>query len=292
MVKHVARCSMLALAWTGALATTAAAQQPTSASTPRMLLIYREEVKPGHGAAHAANEAAWAAAFTKADAPSRWLGMTTMAGPSEAWFLAGFDSYEAWQKVDDAMEATAALRAAEDKFSAQETEYLSRTSVITAGYRAALSYQADVSLPQMRYMQVDVVRVKQGHDREFRLAWRMMVEAHTKAKMDEHWAVYEVESGAQELTFLFFYPHKSLAALDAAGSTHGADAFRTAVGEGGRIQMREATQASIESSTTYLFKLRPAMSTLPKEWIDADPTFWTVKAPEPAPVASPSARRR
>ena len=266
------------------------AQQAAPPSSPKLLLIYREEVKPGHAAAHAANEAGWAAAFAKADAPMKWLGMTSMAGPSEAWFLSGLESYEAWQKIEDALDAVPALRAIDDRFSSQESDHLSRTSSIVAAYRPALSYQPEVSLPQMRYMQVDVVRVKAGHDREFRAAWRMQVEAHTKAKMDEHWAVYEVDAGTQDLTFFFFYPKPSLAGIDAAGPMHGSEAFRDAVGEAGRNQMRESAQAAIESSMTYVFRLRPTMSTLPQSWIDADPTFWTVKAPEPA--ATVTARKK
>jgi hypothetical protein len=269
----------------------AVAQQAAPSSTPNLLLIYREEVKPGHGAAHAANESAWSAALAKANAPAQWLGMTSMAGPSEAWFLSAFDSYDAWQKVEDAMDATPALRATDERFASQESDHLARTSAILASYRAALSYQPDVSLPQMRYMQVDVVRVKPGHDREFRAAWRFQVESHTKAKMDEHWAVYEVDAGTQDLTFFFFYPKTSMAGFDAAGPMHTGDAFRDAVGESGRTQMREVYQASIESSLTYVFKLRPSMSTLSKAWIDADPTFWTVKAPE-VPATTVAAKKK
>jgi hypothetical protein len=257
------------------------AQQPTSASTPAVLVIYREEVKPGRVAAHGLNETAWAQAFAKAGVPQHWLGMTTMAGPTEAWFLSGYGSYAEFQQAEDAVEAAPAMQAIADKFSSLETDLINRTTAIVANFRPALSYQSEVSLPTMRFMQVDVIRVKAGQDRELRAAWRMSAEAHAKAKMDEHWAVYESAAGTADLTFFFFYPMKSLAEVDKAGPVHGEDAFRTAVGENGREQMREANRA-IESRQTYIFRLRPSMSTLPKEWVDADPTFWTVKTPEPA----------
>lgn len=272
-------CGFVGLLAVGA----AEAQQAAPVSTPPLLLVYREEVRPGRGAAHAANESAWAAAFTKAGAPERWLAMTTLAGPSEAWFLSGYPSYEAYQQVQDEMNANAAIAAEGDKYSAQDGEHLSRTSTILAAYRPALSYQSDIRLPEMRYMQVDVVRVKQGHDAAFRSAWRQIVEAHTKAKMDEHWAVYEVDAGMNDLTFFFFYPRKALAEIDKAGPMHAADAYRDAVGESGRQQMREMTQASVESSQTLIFQLRPQMSLLGKEWIDVDPAFWAPKPP-PAPA--------
>lgn len=264
----------------------AEAQQAPATSTPPVLVIYREEVKPGRAAAHALNETAWAQGFAKAGVPQHWLGMTSMAGPTEAWFLSGYGSYAELQQAEDAVEGTPAMQALADKFSSLETDLVNRTTAIVATYRPGLSYQPEVSLPAMRFMQIDVVRVKAGHDREFRAAWRMQVEAHTKAKMDEHWAVYESAAGTADLTFFFFYPLKSLAEVDKTGPTHGADAFRTAVGEGGREQMREASRAAIESQQTYIFRMRPSMSTLPKEWIDTDPSFWTVKAPEPTAVTT------
>jgi hypothetical protein len=58
----------------------------------------------------------------------------------------------------------------------------------------------------MRSVQLDIVRVKAGYDNEFREAWRNIVAAHTQAKMDEHWSVYEVDAGMPDTTFLFFYP--------------------------------------------------------------------------------------
>jgi hypothetical protein len=150
------------------------------------------------------------------------------------------------------------------------------------GYQPTLSYQADVSLPTMRYMQVDVVTVKPGYDRDFRAAWRHIVEAHTTAKMDEHWAVYESEAGVDDLTFYFFYPRKSLAEIDKVGAMHTADAYRDAAGENGRLENREMAQRAIASSKTYLFRLQPAMSALTQDWIDIDPAFW---APKPAAAA-------
>jgi hypothetical protein len=283
--RHRRTCAIAALVVLLPLARAAAqtaAPTPTATYTPPLLLIYREEVKPGHAAAHAANEEGWSAAFSKANAPAQWLGMTTLAGPTEAWFISGYESYEAWQKVEDGMDAVPALRATDDKFSAQEGDHLSRTSSILTSYRPALSYQPEVNLPLMRYMQVDVVRVKPGHDSTFRAAWRAQVEAHTAAKMDEHWAVYEVDAGTQDLTFFFFYPKTSMSGFDAAGPMHTDDTYRNAVGEAGRTRMREMYQAAIESSTTYVFKLRPTMSTLSKAWIEADPTFWGARPAQPA----------
>ena len=269
--------AMLGLALSSALPV--AAQSAAPPDPPALLLIFREEVKPGKGAAHGANEQAWAAAFAKGQAPTEWLGMTAVAGPSEAWFLSQYDSYSAIQKNQDAMQASAALTAEEDKFSAQDGELLNRTSTIIARYRPALSYQPKVAIPQMRYMQVDVVQVKPGHGGDFTEAWRSIVAAHEKAKMNEHWAVYAVESGMPTGTFLFMYPHKSLDALDAAQGMHGADAYRDAVGESGRAKQNQMTRDSIAMQQTLIFAFRPRMSLLSTAFTDQDPAFWIPKQP-------------
>jgi hypothetical protein len=256
---------------------------PTEEGTPPALLqIEREEVRPGRGAAHAANEAAWAAAFVKAQSPVQWLGMTTVSGPTEAWFLTAHESFAALEKGETSTDANPALRAERDKLSAADGDLLGRTSTIIARYRPGLSYQPAVKLPNMRYMTVNLMRVKPGGVPEFTDGWRMVVDAHKRAKMDEHWAVYEVESGMPDTTFLFLYARKSLAEIDASGPMHGAAGYRDAIGDSGRRQMSEVSQNSIEMTQTMHFRLRPGMSALPKEWAETDP-HW---APVVAPVAA------
>jgi predicted 3-demethylubiquinone-9 3-methyltransferase (glyoxalase superfamily) len=207
--------------------------------------------------------------------------MTTVSGPSEAWFLTAHDSYAALEKSDMSTEANPGLSGERDRLAGVDGELLARTSTIIARYRPALSYQATVKLPNMRYMTVDVVRVKSGRQAEFTDAWRMMVDAHTKANMDEHWAVYQVESGMPDTTYLFMYARKSLAELDASGPMHTAAGFRDAVSDSGRRQMSDVNQNCIEMTQTMHFRLRPGMSTLSKQWAETD-SFW---AASPAPVA-------
>jgi hypothetical protein len=291
MSKSVLGLSALVCLFAGMFVPAAEGQQPAGAvpPPPAVLVIFREEVKPGRVAAHAANETAWAAAYQKGGAPQQWLGMTSVAGPTEAWFLSGYTSYEEFQKSEDAVEGHATLAADSDKFSAIDGDLINRTSTIVARYLPGLSYQSSVKLPDMRYMQVDVVRVKAGFDNDFRTAWRAIAAAHTKANMDEHWAVYEVDAGAPDLTFYFMYPRKTLSEIDKSGPMHGAAGYRDAVGETGRNEQREMFRRSLESSQTLIFKFRPAMSVLTKEWTDTDPAFWT---PKPvAPVKNPPVKK-
>lgn len=260
------------------------APPPSAAQTapdpPSTLVIYREEVKPGKGAAHTANETNWAAMMAKAQWSTGWLGTTSVTGPSEAWFFTGYATTDEYGKDRLAQDAAESLRDAE-KYSALDGDLLTRTSTMIAAYRPELSYQPAVALPKMRYFSVDTVVVKPGYAADFVERWREIVAGHVASKMDEHWAVYEVTSGAAAGTFLFFYPMESLATLDASGAKHRAAAYRDAVGERGRARSNDMTREAILSQQNRILAFNPKMSYLGKEWVAGDPEYWTVKPPPP-----------
>ena len=256
----------------------AAAQDPNA--LPQVLVITREEMKPGRGAAHLANEVGWAAMMSKAQWPTGWLGTTSLTGPSEAWFFTGFASLAEFDKDRVAQEAAPGLSDTA-KFQAVDGDLVNRTSTLLAAYRPLLSYQPEVSLPKMRYFSIDTVVVKPGHGAAFAAQWRDIIEAHSKAKLDEHWAVYEVTSGGQAGTYMFFYAVESLATVDASGAKHTAAAYRDAMGEAGRAANTRMNQDAIEWQQNRLFAFSPKMSHLNKAWTDVDPDFWM---PKPAPI--------
>jgi hypothetical protein len=266
----------------GSVPPVASAQAPPADpnAPPPMVVIFREEVKPGKGAAHTANEVGWAGMMAKAQWPTGWLGSTALTGPSEAWFFTGFGSLAEWDKDRVAQDAAESLSDAA-KFSAQDGELLTRTSTLIGMFRPQLSYRPTVSLPKMRYFSIDTVVVKPGYVSEFIERWQEIIAAHTKANLEEHWAVYEITSGAQTGTYLFFYPVESLSTLDESGAKHRAAAYRDAMGETGRAKNNEMTRNAVVSQQNRILAFNPKMSHLSKEWIDADPGFWTVKPPPP-----------
>jgi hypothetical protein len=88
--------AVVAVSWLVGGAALLRAQDETTGPPPKVLVITREMVKVGKGAAHAKNEAAWVRAAMAAKEPDRYLAATTMAGPNEALFFAGFDTYAAF----------------------------------------------------------------------------------------------------------------------------------------------------------------------------------------------------
>ena len=269
------------------LAVTSALQAQTAATKPppKLMQIYREIVKPGHGAAHSKTEAGWPAAFRKANWPTHYMAMTSRSGPNEAWFISGWDSYAAYEKDAQGAEKNTALQAEMDRLSTVDGEHLSTMSSIFASYREDLSYRAAVNIPQMRYFVLTTYRVKPGRGADFVAARKLVQAVHEKLNMDEHWATYQVTSGAPAGTYLLFLPIKSMAEMDAAQDMHG-KAYEAAMGEENQKKLGDLMNASVESSTSVILSFSPKMSYPPKEWVLAD-AFW---APATAPAAKADAK--
>jgi hypothetical protein len=286
-MKLLTRVSFL-VGLTAGASSAALAQAPAAVEGPPAILrIGREEVRAGKDAAHEANETNWALAYSKAKNQNGWIGMTSMTGPSEFWYLNGYASWEEMEKANKAEEANEAWTAESRKFNTVDSDLLSRNSASIASYRPAMSYRAGSNLARFRYMSVQLIRVKPGHGREFVDNWREVVAAHEKANLDEGWAFYQVASGLQDGVYIYLQPHASLAEFDKSGAMHNTPAYRDTIGEGGRARSRDMAQAAIESSQTLLFALNPKMTVAPKAWIDADP-FW---APKPVVPAKPAEKK-
>jgi hypothetical protein len=246
---------------------------------PAVLSIYREVVKPGKGAAHEKNESAWAGAFSKAGAPVHYIGMTSVTGPDEAWFLEGRQDIASIEKQTQFVEGNPMLEAEVGAIAAREGDIVSNSSHMLAVLRKDLSYGSGVDLPKMRYMSVTTVRVKPGYNGDFEASRKLLNEAHEKAKMDESWAVFQVISGAPGGTFIIFQPMKSLAEMDGFREMHG-KAYQDALGEEGRARTRDLSREALQSTTNQVFAFNPKMSAASKEFMAGDPAFWTPKPDE------------
>src|SRR5712691_6129194 len=84
--------TLLALPSLLCIGATAARAQALPTTQPALITIYREQVKLGRATDHERIEAGWPAAFAKAKSPIYYLAMTSLTGPSEAWFIVPFAS--------------------------------------------------------------------------------------------------------------------------------------------------------------------------------------------------------
>ncbi|HSB62915.1 MAG TPA: hypothetical protein VLJ18_02070 [Thermoanaerobaculia bacterium] len=259
-----------------------AAESPAPPGPPKVLQIFREEVKAGKGAAHLKIEKGFVAAFARANWPTHYLALTTITGPTEAWFLTGYPSFAAWEKDRNETDGNKALTADLDRLIEKDGEVLTNTRSLVAILREDLSAGGPVDIAKMRYFRLLTFRVRPGHENDFQDAAKIVKGAYEKAKIDLPWAAYQITGGMPGPTFMILSPMKSLSELDAAVARAGA--LREAEGpenEKALAKMASDGYATVEST---IFAFSPAMSYPSKEFVARDPEFWTPK-PEAKPAA-------
>lgn len=276
-----------ALVLSGATSALAQAQAPAPMGPPKVLQIIREEVKVGKGPAHEKNEAGYPQAFKKANWPTTFLAITSITGPSEAWFLVGYDSFESWEKDRQATEKNTALIAELNQLDEKDAQFVSGSRNIVAMYREDLSLHPGVKIAQMRYFRIATYRVRPGHESDFVEAAKIVRAAYEKANVELSWVVYQVSSGRPGPTFMVFVPTKSLQEIDAAVAR--SKQMQEATGEENSKRLQVLAGQGYLSAESNIYAFSPKMSYVSKEFAAGDPDFWTPKlkaAAKPAEGAS------
>ena len=252
-------------------------QTPSPQPPPKVLWIYREDVKPSKGYLHERVESGFADFWAKAKAQN-FLALEAASGnPNEVLFISGYDSYAAYDKDFQLFAKTPSGSARTDYegLARQEAELINGVRSMVAEYREDLSYRAPVTLPQMRGFAITTLRVRPGHGEEFEQARKITKEAHEKANVDEHFAIYEVVAGAPSGTYLLLIPMKSLGDRDT--NPH-SKAYQEALGDENRKKLRELSGAYSMGSETNLYVFNPRMSYVSDQFSNADSTgFWKKK---------------
>jgi len=285
-IRRAMGTSVIGVALLGCSLSVFAQPTPGNWPPPKVLQIYREEIKPGKSAAHEQVEALWPKAFAKANWPTNYLAITSSTGPSEAWFLTGYDSLEAWEKDSGNVAKNSALKKELDQLEARDGELRLGGRSLVAMYREDLSHQANVDMPKMRYFRIITFRVRQGHDSQFADAVKIVRPAFDKANVAAPWATYQIVAGTPGPTFLVFFPVKSLAEVDAAIAA--APAVQKEEGEDGVKKLQTIASDAFNSVETNIFEFNAKMSYPSKQWADGDPDYWRPKA---APAAKPEAKK-
>jgi hypothetical protein len=283
----VAVCSLIGSAATLAAQSSSDGVMPP----PKVLVIFREFVKPGKsGAPHQKTESAFVQAMTAAKWPTRYLAMDSMSGKPRSLFLTGFPSFEAWEKDNKAVEKNAVLSAALDRAAVADGDLLASADGGALAYREDLSLNANVNIAQYRYFEISRFVVRQGHDKEWEALVKMYVDGFAKAAPNVRWATYSSMYGEDNGgVYVVFTPLKSLSEVDGEAGDY--KKFEAQLGEDGTKKLAELTASCVESSATNLFSFSPKMSYVPDDWVKTDPSFWKPKAaasPEKKPEAKPA----
>ena len=262
------------------------AQDDGARPAPKVLQIYREMVKPGHNAAHEKVEAGWPKAYRASKTPAHYLAMTSMTGANEAWYVAGYDSYEAWEKQIKAEMADPVLTAETTRLSTADGEHLDGWRSLTLLFREDLSLRPALNIGSYRYMTIVTVRVRPGLQSKFGDARKVIKAAHEKAGLKDYYSVFEVQSGMVGPTYMIFIPLKSLKETDEGRASHAAAAYQEALGgEEGNKKLAELNAAAIISNENAIFAFSPKMSNPPDNFATGNAEYWN-----PKPMAAPKAK--
>ena len=276
-MKRILGCLLLVILLLSAVQLLVAQDQTTP--PPKVLMVYREFLKPGKmGTAHEKTEAAFVNASISAKWPQHYLAMDSITGQPRSLFFFGYESFEAFEKDQQATQKNAGYAAALDRAGAADGDLLASQEVTAFVYNEEQSFHAPVEIAKMRYMEIYRFAIRPGHDKEWEALVKLYHDAYEKAALaDEHWAVYDAWYGHNSSgTHIIVVPMKSLARIDQGMAD--SKKIEAAMGDDGQKKAAELEGACVKESEVNVFAFNPRMSYVPDSWTQADPSFWKTKS--------------
>lgn len=259
---------------------------------PRVLLIVREEIKPGMMLAHGRHSAEYASIFAKLQTPNERIALIPVAGnENEVVYLNAARSFAEIEKINqDTDKKMAALNASMqsqvDRLNKEAPDLHSAMRDMLAVYRPEMSFNPGVNISQMRYFLVTTIRVRPGHDAQYLDYVQKIVNvAREKAKVNLHVAVFQIISGAPGGTYMAFRPMKSLSELDEAVAVK----VRAAMSEDQRRDADKAIGEAVMTTESSTYAFAPRMSFVSEEFAAGDKDFWH---PRMETAVKPKPKRR
>ena len=249
--------------------------QSLPTTQPKLLSIIREEVKVGRSAEHAKHEAGWPAAYEKAKSPDYYLAMTSMTGPSEAWYLMAWESHAALGNSMKRDDKDPVLSAEVERLTARDAEFINSTREIQAFGRPDLSVGVFPELTKARFFEVTIFRVRPGHEAQFEEAAKAYAAATKRSAPTASYRTYQVLAGMPAPTYFVFSSVEDFAEFDKTVEA-GEATWKGATPEE-QAQIQKCSAEGLISSETNRFKVDPGQSYVSKATREKDPEFWMPK---------------
>jgi len=250
-----------------------ALSQGVPTTQPNLITIVREEVKLGHNAAHAAHEAGWPAAYTRAKSPDYYLAMVAMTGPNETWYVTPYASHttqgESMKREDADPVLTAELR----RLSRIDADHLNNLRVVHAVARPDLSHGAFPDLALARFWEITTFRVRPGHEQGFADAAKAYAAAAKRSAPNASWRTYEVLAGLPGPTYLVFGSSQTFGEFD-RGMQEGQAMMQAFTPEEMAV-LQKFGGAGLINTETNRFRLDPGQSYVDAATKAKDPAFWS-----------------
>jgi len=134
-------------------------EKSARAQAPRILYVSRQFWKPGHDAALSRIEAEAARTCIGLGVPHPYLGLESLTGSKEVWYLNGFASTEELARVTEEYSKKPELLAAMNRFAQQRAGFKSQPdSEGPATYRPELSRGTEWELGREPFLVIAVTR--------------------------------------------------------------------------------------------------------------------------------------
>jgi hypothetical protein len=218
--------------------------QPTAASPPKILLLVRQQFKPGTGLHRERLERAMSRACNSLDVPIYWMEMQAFTGAPEALFFGPYDSFEGVEKAGAVLGSLYQAHPDLAQIQAGIDETLASQRTILAERRDSPGVSS-INLAQARFLRMVVVQMKPGQDAPINDT------PIDDAPIVENAVVYRVTSGMPGPTFLLFQP---MAAFSQIPAVH-------------------VTAGTIVEDTVYA--IEPQLSHISREFAAQGREFWT-----------------
>ena len=254
-------------------AATAQTKESTASGPTLYQYLVVQVLKPGSHDAYIKAEQADAQALQQANVPDYYIGMQSITGPETVIYDFGHTSFADMVKVHEAVMANKALLQKLQSTDATEGADVASVTRSLYMFRKDLSLNPDVDFPKMRFMDMLLFHVREGHEEEFEQAVKLYMKAYQTAVPDAYWAMFQKTYGeGSGDTFLLVTPLKSLA--DEDGMMGNAKKLRSSVGDAQMEAMMKLGASTIASSESNLFYLNPSISYVPNSWAQDSPGFW------------------
>jgi len=252
----------------------ASAQAGLPISQPNRLTIIREQVKVGHGADHERSEAGWPAAFEKANFPGSYLGLSSLTGSSEAWFLIPHESNAAEAAEMKVFAKDPVLSAEMDRLSLADADHLSGITTVQLTARPDLSVGKFPNVAKVRFFEVSIFYVREGQQGKIDSIIKTYNEVRKRVSPNASYRLYTVSAGMPEPTYFVISSVEDYAEFDRTMAEHG-KVFEMATPEEGAAFAKWGE--AVFKSETNRFRVSSAMSYVSKEVRASDPDFWMAK---------------
>lgn len=266
------RCLLLGL--TLSCVPFAPAQNGLPVVQPNHLTLIREFVKVGHGAAHAKNEAGWPAAYEKAKSPDYYVALTSMTGPTEAWFLIPSASYaaDAAGMKRDAKDPV--LSAELDRLALADSDFITGSTTIQLQARPDISLGKFPTVAKIRFYEILIFSVRPGQQDKFEAVAKAYSAARKRVSPDASFRTYEVVAGMPGPTYFVLSSVEDYGEFDRT-TAEDAKVYPSLTPE--EKAAFDKWGEAVSKAETERFRLDPGMSYVSKEVRASDPDFWLAK---------------